>query len=299
MAKKLAYTAVALSFTVILSGCASNPSNKQDPYEPFNRAVFAVNTKIDHWVMRPVTSVYTHIVPPPLQKGVSNFFDNADMITTMTNDTLQGNFKYAVADFWRLTVNTIFGLGGLFDVATPMGIPKRRETFGMTFAKWRGGRTSPYLVLPLLGPSTVQNAFGFGAGIVTKPWFWLNGDDPTQSAVRYAALGLRIIDTRAKYMDTNKLVDNAFDPYAFVRDAYLQSNKRRIEKNQLGDANDQPVAQDPDAPAEQPADLPEDTKADNTSTTDEKNINKDNDKDKDKDKDKVPTMHVLKKKNKA
>lgn len=252
--KKLLTSVLTLSIATVMTGCASKPNvaNQVDPYEKMNRFVFAFNQDVDHLVLRPATNVYTTLVPSPLRMGVSNVFDNLEVLTTFPNDLLQGNFKYLAVDFWRFSINAIFGIGGLFDVASHMGIPKHEETFGMTFAKWRGGRSAPYLVLPLLGPSTVQNAFGVAADITTQPWFWINGD--TDAALKYSGAGLRILNERAKYMAGNQLVDNAFDPYTFVRDAYLQNDRRAIAKNEALGSNT--ASEQSDIPSESPAELP-------------------------------------------
>lgn len=220
----------------MLTGCARKPDvANNDPFENYNRIMYAFNQDIDHLALRPVAKVYETVVPTPLRKGVTNAFDNLGELTTLPNDILQGNFGYVPLDIFRFLINSTVGIGGLFDVATRMGIPKHVETFGLTFAKWRGGKTSPYFVLPFLGPSTVQNAFGTAAATGTQPWVYM---DSEQNAIRYSAIGLNIVNTRARFLDADKLVETAFDPYVFVRDAYMQRDKRAIEKNQrLGTPN--------------------------------------------------------------
>lgn len=217
---------IALSMTT-LSGCAKKPTAENDPFEGYNRVMFAFNQDIDHLALRPAAKIYETITPTPLRKGVTNVFANLGELTTLPNDILQGNIKYAMLDFWRFAVNSTFGIGGLFDVASRMGMPKHVETFGLTLAKWRGGKSSAYFVLPFMGPSTIQNTIGFTADTFTQPWVYVDN-----SAITYSAFGLQLVDTRARYLDADKLVDTAFDPYAFVRDAYMQKTQQQIAQNQ-------------------------------------------------------------------
>lgn len=222
--KKLAIASLAL---LSLTACAKKPSDPNDPLEPYNRAVFAFNMDADHLIIRPVTKVYSVIVPPPLQQGITNFFDNTLEITTFPNDLLQGNFKFMAVDVCRFMINTTLGIGGLFDVATRMGLPKHFEGFGLTLAKWRGGKSAPYFVIPLLGPSTIQSAIGLAADIYMSPWPYINNN--------YIAWGLPIlgvINYRASLLPADKLVDTSFDPYSFVRDAYMQRQAQKIAQNQ-------------------------------------------------------------------
>ena len=222
------FSVVALtSALALLTGCAKKPTSPNDPFEGYNRIVYAFNQDIDHLALRPAAKVYKAITPTPLQKGVTNVFANLGELTTLPNDLLQGNIKYAMLDFWRFAVNSTVGIGGLFDVASRMGMPKHVETFGLTLAKWRGGKSSAYFVLPLMGPSTIQNTIGTTVDTFTQPWVYIDDD-----TIRYSSLGLHVVNTRARFLDTDKLVDTAFDPYAFVRDAYMQKTNQAIQQNQ-------------------------------------------------------------------
>lgn len=218
---------ITLTALALLTGCAKNPSDQNDPLEPYNRVMFAVNQDVDHLFIRPVAKVYVTVTPPPLQKGITNFFDNTLEITSLPNDFLQGNFKFMAVDFWRFFINSTLGVGGLFDVATRVGLPKHFEGFGMTLAKWRGGKSAPYFVIPIIGPSTIQSAVGLGVNYFTTPWPYINNayyaDIPP--AVAY-------INFRSQYLDADKVVETSFDPYVFVRDAYMQNETRRIQENQ-------------------------------------------------------------------
>lgn len=210
----------------LLAGCAKNPTNNVDPYEKFNRFTFAFNQDLDHLVFRPVAKVYDTLAPPPLKKGITNFFDNIQEITTFPNDILQGKIRFAFVDFWRFVINSTIGIGGLFDVASRMGLPKHYEDFGMTLAVWDGGHKSPYLVLPVLGSSTFRAGFGkiFDVGMSPYPYI-------RPRAIGWTAEGVRLLNERAKLLAANKLIDTAFDPYVFVRNAYLQRREKLIRKN--------------------------------------------------------------------
>ncbi len=220
-----------LTFTAFaLSSCAlKNPDGtpKEDPFEKANRVVFAFNMDFDHLVLRPAAETYNFITPKPLQEGITNIYNNIGEWITFPNDILQGNFKYTLVDFWRFVINTTVGVGGLFDMASRFGLPKHFETFGLTFAKWRGGRNSPYIMLPILGPTTLQNAIGFIPDYYASPYPYF-----TDATFQYASLGLFLVKKRAALLPANKLLDTSFDPYAFVRSAYMQNQQRMIDQNQ-------------------------------------------------------------------
>lgn len=218
---------ICLLITIFLSGCAKNPNASNiDPYEKINRFTFAFNQDLDHLIFRPVAKTYDTLVPPPLKKGITNFFNNIQEITTFPNDILQGKIRWAFVDFWRLVINSTIGIGGLFDVATKMGLPKHYEDFGMTLAVWDGGHKSPYLVLPVLGPSTFRAGFGKIFDVGASPYPYIQ-----PRAIGWTAEAVRLLNERAKLLSANKLVDTAFDPYVFVRDAYLQRRNKLIRKN--------------------------------------------------------------------
>ncbi|MDP1574431.1 MAG: VacJ family lipoprotein [Coxiellaceae bacterium] len=218
----LACTALAL-----ITGCAKNPTSANDPLEPYNRFMFAANQDIDHLLIRPIAKTYTTVTPPPLQKGVTNFFDNTFELISFPNDFLQGNFKFMAVDFWRFFINSTLGVAGLFDVASRVGLPKHFEGFGMTLAKWRGGKSAPYFVIPVLGPSTIQAAIGLVANYYTTPWAYIKND-----YIADIPPALAYINYRSQYLAADKLVETSFDPYTFVRDAYMQNESRRIAENQ-------------------------------------------------------------------
>lgn len=215
--------------TITMTGCTKKPhaTNNEDPFESYNRVMFAFNGFVDVAIIRPVTTVYSVITPAPFQAGLTNAFHNIHEITTFPNDFLQGNFKYMAVDFWRFIINSTFGVVGFFDVATRWGIQPHVEGFGLTLAKWRGGKSSPYFIIPILGPSTIQNGIGLGADYFTTPWPYIKNN-----TINYAVTGLELVHVRARYLPADKVIETAFDPYVFVRDAYLQKTKNRISENE-------------------------------------------------------------------
>ncbi len=212
---------------VLLTACARQPSNpKVDPYENFNRVVFAFNTDIEHLIFRPVARLYNKITPNFLQHNVTNFFDNIETVTTIPNDLLQGKFRYALVDTTRLLTNTIFGIAGLFDVASDFHLPKHYEDFGMTIAYWQGGTPSSYLVLPFLGPNTLRSSIGLPFDYYMSPWPYIH-----RKKTYYTLLGLRTTEIYNSLIPAYKLINEAFDPYIFVRHAYLNRRNKLIAHN--------------------------------------------------------------------
>jgi len=208
-----------LGMVLVLSGCATS-GNPKDPIEGYNRAMFAINDGIDQAVVRPVAVGYDAVLPSPVRKGVTNFFGNIADVFTGVNNLLQGKIASGVSDFGRVVVNTTIGILGLFDVASEVGMEKHDEDFGQTFGWW-GIPSGAYVVLPLLGPSTVRDTFGKVLDSQTNPVANLN-DVPTRNSL----LLLSLIDLRASLLPADKLVEAAaLDKYSYVRDAYLQ---RRI-----------------------------------------------------------------------
>jgi len=219
---------VCTLLTIATARCAlKNPKSKVDPYEKMNRFFSAFNTDLDHLAIRPVTMVYSTITPPPLQKGVTNAFDNLQELITLPNDILQFKFKYALIDTLRFAINSTIGIGGLFDVASRLHMPKHYEDFGMTLDHWEGHRyQSPYLVIPFLGPSTFRAGFGEIPDLAARPWAYIK-----PHWIGWAILGLKTVEIRTRYLPGDDLVNNAFDPYIFVRSAYLQNRQRLLDKN--------------------------------------------------------------------
>lgn len=227
----------------LLQGCAIGP-NPRDPFEPFNRSVTRFNDGLDEAIVKPVAQAYQNTVPSPVRTGVNNFFGNLSDVWSFVNNVLQAKPQEAVDSFMRVSVNTLIGLGGVLDWATPMGIERHSEDFGKTLGRW-GVATGPYLVLPVLGPSTVRDA---AARVVDA-----QGDLVMQIdnvPVRNSLYGLRAVDLRAGLLRAGEVLDQAaLDKYSFTRDAYLQRRGVVIDTN--GDTEERYDL--PEAPSPAPA----------------------------------------------
>lgn len=209
---------------VLASGCATvERPNLDDPFESFNRSVFQFNEVVDRTVLRPVATTYEDVVPGLVRRGVRNFFNNLRDAWSFVNNTLQLKPAEASDSILRFGVNSVMGLGGLLDVAGEMHIPRNTEDFGQTIGYW-GVPPGPYLVLPLLGPSTVRDTAALPVDYLGDPLFYA---DP--SGLRYSLAALRIVDTRANLLRTTQLLSEvALDKYSFVRDAHLQFRRAAV-----------------------------------------------------------------------
>ncbi|MBS0309486.1 MAG: VacJ family lipoprotein [Proteobacteria bacterium] len=206
---------------VVMTGCAS--TNPQDPFEDFNRAMFGFNRAVDDAALKPTATAYKTVTPTFVQTGVGNFFGNLGDVWTAVNNILQGKVESGMSDIARVGVNSTIGLAGLFDVASEMGLAKHKEDFGQTLGRW-GINSGPYVVLPLLGASTVRDT-------VALPVDWKGDVWMYKTPVRWRNVGaaVRLIDQRAALLDaSNLLEDAALDPYEFVRDAYMQRRQSLI-----------------------------------------------------------------------
>ena len=215
-----AVVAAIVVSSVTLSGCASTPSDPRDPLEPMNRAFYAFNRAADQAVINPVARGYRDYVPQPIRTGVNNFFENINDIWRAVNGLLQGDVPRAFDYVGRFFINTTIGIGGIFDVATDdLGLKGGPNDLGMTFAKW-GIQDGPYLEIPLFGPSTVRDGIGFGIESYFDPLFWAL--DPAGAAWQYGQFVVRYVNARSRLLDTEQLIGDALDPYAFRRDSYFQ-----------------------------------------------------------------------------
>jgi phospholipid-binding lipoprotein MlaA len=191
-----------------------------DPWEAWNRKVYAFNDAIDTAVLKPVAQTYEAVVPSLVRTGVSNVLGNIRDVWSAANQFLQGKGQYGFEMGMRVVANTFFGLGGLLDPATEMGLVKRPEDFGQTLGRW-GLATGPYLVLPLIGPSTVRDAGGFLVDRQVSP-----STLPPTAGGQYSVLAIELVDTRARLLSAGKLLDQvALDKYSFLRDAYLAQRR--------------------------------------------------------------------------
>ncbi|GAB3546101.1 VacJ family lipoprotein [Noviherbaspirillum agri] len=211
---------VALAAVLVLAGCATN--NPRDPLEPFNRAMFQFNDKLDQVALKPTAEAYTKL-PSFVQTGVGNFFGNLGDVPTAINNLLQGKLADGMSDVMRVAVNTTFGLGGLLDIGTEAGLYKHNEDFGQTLGKW-GVRSGPYVVLPLFGSSTLRDTFAMPVDIQSNPWHHTHPEH-----WRYTGSTVRVVDQRAALLDASNLLEEAaLDRYVFVRDAYLQRRQSKV-----------------------------------------------------------------------
>ena len=212
--------ALGMVFALCASACVTLPPNSQrvpqDPWESWNRGVYKVNDKIDRAIAKPVARGYVRVVPRFIRTGISNFFDNLDTPTVMINDALQGKFGASANDLGRFLLNSTVGLGGVLDPATSAGLNKNNEDFGQTLGHW-GVHPGPFVELPFLGPSDLRDAPAKLVDTYTNPKQYIRNTD-----VKYGLWGISLVDTRARLLPLDDTLQHVFDPYAFIRDAYLQ-----------------------------------------------------------------------------
>ena len=229
--KQLLRGAAAVLTLALLQACATTgvsvrAENPIDPMESFNRSVFNFNDSLDRAVIKPVALAYKQITPAPIRTGVTNFFGNITDVVSLFNNALQLKGLETTDTLFRVTVNTLWGLGGIFDVASDMSIAKHTEDFGQTLGYW-GVLSGPYLVLPVLGPSTLRDAGGllvdFQADLVTLS---------TNVPVRNSLTALRAVNLRANFIDAGNVLDEAaLDKYTFAREIYLQRRRSLLGRD--------------------------------------------------------------------
>lgn len=202
------------------------PDAKMDPYEDFNRGVFSFNETIDEMFLEPVARGYRALVPKWGRERIGSAVSNATSPVVFLNNTLQGDVEGMFTTFWRFFINTTFGIGGIFDVASEAGLEKRSEDFGQTLG-YHGAESGSYIVLPFFGPSTSRDAVGLVVDTLTNPITYL---DPTIS-ISYRATD--IVDTRERLLDiTDEIEQTSFDPYATIRSAYIQRRAAQIRNEE-------------------------------------------------------------------
>ena len=243
---------LSVSVVIVLSGCATVPadsgSDPRDPIESFNRQVFEFNDIVDRALLKPIAEAYEYL-PEPVRDCFSNIFSNFREPTNAVSNLLQGKAADAASDTCRFIVNSTVGLLGCFDVARQMGLEKHNEDFGQAFGRWGIG-PGPYLVLPILGASTVRDAIGiYGAEAYLDPNFWINN-----VALRNWILGTRFVNARSELLQADDLISGAaLDKYRFVRDGYLQRRRSLVYDGDPPPAEDEaPPPQTP--PGSPPAD---------------------------------------------
>jgi phospholipid-binding lipoprotein MlaA len=226
---RLAASLASLAMAGLLGGCATTqadgkPQEKNhDPFEKVNRGVYEFNDAVDRYALKPVATAYRDYMPKPVQEGIGNFFENLGYPTTIANQFLQGKFKEGAQDTGRFLLNTTLGWAGLFDVASGgTRLPKHDEDSGQTLGRW-GVPAGPYLMLPFLGPATLRDTPARIADDFTQPFRWYDS-----GSERWLSLGLSLVDKRAKFLPLDKTLEQTYDPYAFVRNAYLQRRQYAV-----------------------------------------------------------------------
>ena len=220
------YVRGALIALVVL-GAPSLHAAEEDPWECVNRAVFRFNDTVDTYSLKPLAQGYQKVTPDVIETGISNVFSNLGDVVVLANDLLQGKIHDAGIDTSRILFNTTFGVLGFFDVATRMGLQKNDEDLGQTLGAWGLG-SGPYVVLPLLGPSTVRDIGGRAGDSFLSPYRYIN-DVPARNTTR----GVDVVDTRAGLLSAERMITG--DKYIFIRNAYLQNREFRTQDGQVED----------------------------------------------------------------
>lgn len=221
--KKWAMPLLALVLCA-LQGCATVKSaDARDPWESMNRSVFNFNDAVDKAAIKPVAQAYVAVVPSFVRTGIHNFLGNLGDVWSMANSAMQLKGQDTVETLMRININTFLGFGGVLDIASEMRLEKRKEDFGQTLGYW-GVKTGPYLVLPILGPSTLRDGLAMPLDMRANP-----SQAFTDEATRNALTVVRVLDLRSGLLQTVDVIMAAsLDPYSFVRDAYLQKRNNDI-----------------------------------------------------------------------
>ncbi len=232
-ATELLRVAALTCLAVLTAGCATTETRSPgDPFEPANRGMFAVNRAIDRAALKPAATAYARVTPSWFRTGVGNFFNNLTVPSTAFNQVLQGKFVAAGQDTLRFLINTTLGWGGVLDVAAGAHLPEHDEDLGQTLGKW-GVPPGPFLMLPLVGPSTVRDFPSVVAQRVLEPLYWFDIGN-----ARWGSLALSVLDARARYLALDPTLDRVYDKYTFVRDAFLQ---RRLYMIHDGNPPEAPI----------------------------------------------------------
>ncbi|RJF99674.1 VacJ family lipoprotein [Noviherbaspirillum saxi] len=249
-----------LAAALLLTGCAT--TNPKDPFEDFNRAMFTFNDTVDQAAIKPAAEVYSTLLPQFVQIGINNFFGNLGDVWTGVNNFLQGKIADGLSDVMRVAVNTTMGFGGVLDIGSEAGLVKHKEDFGQTLGKW-GVASGPYLVLPILGSSTVRDTFATPLDFKGDPWHY-----KAPVHVRNVGSTIRVIDLRSSVLDASNLVEEAaLDRYVFIRDAYMQRRQSKVFDGEVPSstyehdvgptaAEDLPAINDKGAAMPEPAEKP-------------------------------------------
>lgn len=232
---------LAFLLATMLAGCATTgtggPLAENDPYEGFNRGVWEFNQAVDTVAIKPATAVYRTVTPVPARRGIRGILANLSEPFSFINNLLQGKPKRAFNSLGRFVINSTIGVGGLADHATDLGLPPTSEDFGQTLAV-AGAKNSPYLVLPLLGPSTVRDAVGTAVEFVGDPARIALGSELSNSE-EYVVTGSRVLDARSGLIESgaDSVLETSADPYATARSAYFQRRQAEIRDEEAGAAS--------------------------------------------------------------
>ena len=219
---------LAFATFLLVAGCAGAPPD--DPLEPYNRAMFSFNEKLDNAVAKPAAKAYVAVTPAPVRTWVSNFFGNLQDPWIAFNDLLQGKFADALNDLMRFVFNTTLGIGGLLDIASEAGLPKHDEDFGQTLGVW-GVKEGPFMVLPFFGPRTLRDAAALPLDASAESPWTLPYENPVvhDSGARYGLSGLKMVSERARLLGIERTLDEGtLDKYRFARDFYLQQRRFKV-----------------------------------------------------------------------
>lgn len=244
------FSVLLLVATLLLGACATiqnargGPGQKLDPWESWNRKVFAFNEGLDTYVLKPVATGYAKVVPQFVRRSVDNFFGNAADAWSAINNVLQGKFQPAFEDTVRFTTNSVFGFFGLLDIASEFGLDHHYEDFGQTLGTWGFG-AGAYVVWPLFGPSTVRDSIALPLDRSVSPALVINN-----GGAQWGITGLQVINTRANLLGASQLLDDiALDKYSFLRDAYLQRRRSLVFDGDEATTAETRYDLDPAAPA--------------------------------------------------
>jgi phospholipid-binding lipoprotein MlaA len=243
-----------------LSGCATTgaerPGDAKDPFESANRAIYKFNDVVDRATLKPIAKGYKWITPEWFRHGVGNFFSNLQYPATVLNQLLQGKPGAAARDTGRLLMNTVLGLGGVLDPATRAGLDKNDEDLGQTLGVW-GVPTGPYIVLPFLGPTTVRDAPSTVAETFLDPLSYAD----VEWEVLWGLRAVDIVDSRAQLLSLEPVLERTFDPYAFVRNAFLQRREFQVRDGDVPEEDLEEELLEDESMDEEPEQEPE-TEAD-------------------------------------
>lgn len=220
-------TRACVCASLLLAPVLAQAATEEDPWESINRPIFRFNDTIDTYALKPLAQGYQWVTPQFLEDGIHNMFRNLGDVTNLANNVLQLKPHAAGVDTARLIVNTIFGLAGFFDVGTKMGLQRSDEDFGQTLGYWGVG-SGPYVMLPLLGPSTVRDAIAKYPDTYTEPYRYMD-HVPT----RNTAIAVDVVDTRASLLSAEKMIRG--DKYSFIRNAYLQNREFKVKDGDVKD----------------------------------------------------------------